>query len=194
MVKYLLNSTQFIFTIIFILYWYFPFPFESFTSFENTRYSSKRNILRSLLCRINFLGSQTWKVSWRMTSPRSSILISQPSSIERWRASFAWKNRFYSVLMRGFIGFPCSHLSYIARNRQTDILYHIDILTLRGTDRQTSRPSFISPNSLSVEQERRSFSNSWYLVILKYWIFYRAWTEKIVSKFSLIIWIKHKKD
>ena len=144
MVKYLLNSTQSIFTIIFILYWYFPFPFESFTSFENTRYSSKRNILRSLLCRINFLGSQTWKVSWRITSPRSSILISQPSSIERWRASFAWKNRFYSVLMRGFIGFPCSHLSYIARNILS--YYHIIILSYRYSyltrDRQTDIQTF----------------------------------------------------
>ena len=39
--------------------------------------------------------------------------------------------------------------------------------TFLGTERQTSSPSLISPTSLSVEQERRSFSNSWYFVILR---------------------------
>ena len=140
------------------MYWYFPFPFESLTSFEKTRYSSNRNIRRSRLCLINFLGSQTWKVSWRITSPRRSILISQPSSIERWRASFAWKNQFYAIWVCDII-------------RTVWFLFLIinqDVPTFRGTDRHTSRPSLISPNSLSVEQERRSFRSSWYLVIPKF--------------------------
>ena len=50
-------------------------------------------------------------------------------------------------------------------------LIYLNVLTFRGTDRQTSRPSLISPNSLSVEQDRRSFSKSWYLVILKLFFF-----------------------
>ena len=39
--------------------------------------------------------------------------------------------------------------------------------TFLGTERHTSRPSLISPTSLSVEQDKRSLRRSWYLVILK---------------------------
>lgn len=73
---------------------YFTRPDESFISLLNTKYSSNRKQCRSRFFLISCLKSNTYNVSCRITSPNSSTLISQPSSIDRCSASLAFFGTF----------------------------------------------------------------------------------------------------
>lgn len=84
----------------------FTFPAESFTSLLKSRYNSNRNMCRSLPFLINCLGSHTVKESCNTTSPNVSILTSQPSSILKCKASFAFLGTFNITSRPSFIS-PC---------------------------------------------------------------------------------------
>lgn len=64
------------------LYWYLVLPAESFISLLKTSENSKRKRCRSLPFLISERGSQTWKLSCRMSSPCTSRFSSNPEGRE----------------------------------------------------------------------------------------------------------------
>ena len=117
---------------------------------------------------------QTIWPTWRMTSPRRSLVRSQPSRRERWRASLAfrgtdrhtskpslisptWENLDNSVCQRKFLKSKQIELD----GKETNNVFIKSTLVWSCLDGN------VDCTSLSEEQERRSLRSSWYLVILQ---------------------------
>lgn len=79
MIKIARNRTP---TSSLFLYWYLVLPAESFISLLKTSENSKRKRCRSLPFLISERGSQTWKLSCRMSSPCTSRFSSNPEGRE----------------------------------------------------------------------------------------------------------------